>query len=49
VRRETQDVPIEGERRFDVGDGDTNMRDAGAIRQAIPPSKRVESVSITGE
>jgi len=25
------------------------MRDAGAISQAIPPSKQVETVSITGE
>ena len=31
MRRDAQDVPVEGERRFQVGDGNSDMGNAGAI------------------
>ena len=49
MRGEAEHIPIERERRVDVGHGDSDMRNAGAISQAIPPSKLFEMVSITGE
>ena len=49
MRREAEDVPIEGERRVEVRHGDADMSDAGAISHAIPPSDMVETESTTGE
>jgi hypothetical protein len=49
VRHETEDIPIEGERRVEIRHGDSDMRNAGAIRQTIPPAKLVEAASTTGE
>jgi hypothetical protein len=47
---EPQDVTIEGDSGVEVGHGDAHMRDAGAIRHAIPPSNfLIESESTTGE
>ena len=31
MRLDAEDVPVEGERRVQVGDGDSDMRDAGEI------------------
>jgi hypothetical protein len=31
MRRDAQDVPVEGERRFQVGDGNSDMSNAGEI------------------
>src|SRR6476660_3812895 len=42
---EAEDVPVKGERGVEVGHGDADMSDAGAIRHAIPPSDLVETVS----
>lgn len=49
VRRETEDIPVEGERRVEIRHGDADMRNAGAIRQAIPPANLVKAISTTGE
>jgi len=46
---EPEDVPVEGKRRVEIRHGDSDMRNAGAISQAIPPSKLVETVTTTGE
>ncbi len=41
---ETENVPIEGERRADVRHGDPDMSDAGEFRHAAPPSEMSEVV-----
>jgi hypothetical protein len=49
VRCEAEDIPIKGKRRVEIRHGDSDMRNAGAIRQTIPPAKLVEALSTTGE
>ena len=38
VRCEAEDIPIKGKRRVEIRHGDSDMRNAGAIRQTIPPA-----------
>ena len=42
-------VAVKGEGHVKVGHGNADMRDAGAIRHAVPPTNWVEQESTTGE
>jgi hypothetical protein len=36
---EAQDVAVEGERGIEIGHGDADMGDAGAVGHLIPPTE----------